>query len=211
MTLTINAPKTSFIVAILIAFSLMVGKAQAQDDIAYFSGGCFWCTEYDFEKIEGVTEVFSGYMGGHLDNPTYKQVASGTTGHYEVVKVVYDPAVVSYQNLLSAFWRMHDPSDGDGSFCDRGQQYSTAAFYSNATQKKLLEGAIIALNATQKFNSPIATKVLAQSSFTPAEDYHQDFAKRNPIKYKYYRYRCGRDQFIKSTWAGDDTIYQSAK
>ncbi|MGC6472155.1 MAG: peptide-methionine (S)-S-oxide reductase MsrA [Parvibaculales bacterium] len=209
--MTINTAITTLFVAAIFCLAPAVEKAQAQTATAYFSGGCFWCTEHDFEKINGVTDVISGYMGGHVKDPSYKEVASGTTGHYEVVKVVYDRATVSYQNLLSAFWRMHDPSDGGGSFCDRGQQYSTAAFYGDVTQKALLEGAVAALNAANKFTRPVATKILPVSGFTPAEAYHQDYAKRNPVRYNYYRYRCGRDQFIEKTWAGDDRVYQSAQ
>ncbi|MGC6511573.1 MAG: peptide-methionine (S)-S-oxide reductase MsrA [Parvibaculales bacterium] len=209
MTLTNNTAKTLIFPLLLILGLTIGGNAQAQIGIAYFSGGCFWCTEHDFEKINGVKEVISGYMGGHVENPTYEAVASGRTGHYEVVQVIYVSDIVGYQNLLSAFWRMHDPSDGEGSFCDRGQQYSTAAFYADDNQKKLLMGAIEALNAAGKFNRPVATKILPQSDFTPAEAYHQDYASRNPVRYRYYRHRCGRDQFISKTWAGDDRLYQS--
>ena len=195
-----------YIYFILIIYSTF---AFASTEIAYFSGGCFWCTEDDFEKIHGVKEVVSGYMGGTVKNPEYKQVASGTTGHYEVVRIIFDSTIITYQNLLSAFWRMHDPSDGTGSFCDRGQQYSTAIFYTNQQQKKRAYGAISALNKVQKFDTPIATKLLKADLFYKAEDYHQDYSKRNPIRYHYYRFSCGRDQFIKKTWAGDNTIYQT--
>ncbi len=202
----------AFIFLILSFFTteaLFIADAQAKDKAAYFSGGCFWCTEHDFEKVDGVSEVISGYMGGNIKNPSYNQVASGGSGHYEVVKVIYDPATVTYQALLSAFWRMHDPSDGKGSFCDRGQQYSTAIFYATQEQKKIIQGAIMALDKAKKFARPIATKVLAQATFTVAENYHQDYAQRNPIRYKYYRYRCGRDQFIEKVWHGDEQLYQT--
>ena len=198
----------------LLLMSIMPVAAQSAQvgagaGIAYFAGGCFWCTEHDFEKLDGVSSVVSGYMGGHVDNPAYRQVASGRSGHYEIVRVNYDPAHISYQQLLSAFWRMHDPSDGDGSFCDRGQQYSTAIFYVDAEQKRRAQGAIDALNEAKKFDKPIATKLLAASTFYPAEAYHQDYSRRNKVRYKFYRYKCGRDQFIDRVWDGDDKIYQA--
>lgn len=192
--------------------ALPAAPAAAQNiGVAYFAGGCFWCTEHDFEKLDGVSSVVSGYMGGSVENPRYEQVASGKSGHFEIVRVNFDPAAISYQKLLSAFWRMHDPSDGDGSFCDRGQQYSTAIFYVDAYQKRLAEGAIDALNAARKFNTGVATLVVPAEEFYPAEGYHQDYAKKNPVRYKFYRHRCGRDQFIKRVWQGDDTLYQSAR
>lgn len=194
----------------MLASSATNSKAE-EVAYGYFSGGCFWCTEHDFEKLSGVTDVVSGYMGGHVKNPSYKQVASGMSGHYEIVRVAYDPSQTNYQTLLSAFWRMHDPSDGNGSFCDRGQQYSTAIFYANEAQKAQAMGAIDALNKAQKFPQPIATKLLPVSDFTIAEDYHQDYAARNPLRYRFYRSRCGRDQFIKKYWHSDNTLYQSAQ
>ena len=181
---------------------------QAEKRVAYFSGGCFWCTEHDFEKLDGVETVVSGYMGGHIINPAYKQVSAGNSGHYEVVQVVYDLSVTNYQKLLSAFWRMHDPSDGTGSFCDRGQQYSSAIFYVGEEQRKLSEAAIAALNEAGKFERGIQTRLLEQTTFYKAEEYHQNYAKRNPLRYRYYRSRCGRDAFIKKHWKGDERIYR---
>ena len=197
----------------IMAWLLLLGimPVSAQNNVAYFAGGCFWCTEHDFEKLDGVRDVVSGYMGGHVDNPRYKEVASGRSGHYEIVQVKYDSAKISYQQLLSAFWRMHDPSDGGGSFCDRGQQYSTAIFYTSKKQKRLAAGAIAALNQANKFDKPIATKLIAASKFYPAEAYHQNYSARNKVRYKFYRYRCGRDQFINRVWQGDNMIYQTKK
>lgn len=203
----------NFIIALLFApfIFVMPAPSSAAEQTAYFAGGCFWCTEHDFEKLDGVTDVVSGYMGGQVDNPTYKQVSSGRTGHFEIVRVDYDADKITYQTLLSAFWRMHDPSDGAGSFCDRGQQYSTAIFYTNEEQRRLAEGAVAALDKAKKFSRPIATRILEASQFYPAEAYHQNYSTRNPLRYKFYRSRCGRDQFINKVWRDDNMLYQSAE
>jgi peptide methionine sulfoxide reductase msrA/msrB len=188
-------------------------SASAEDKmknraVAYFAGGCFWCTEADFEKIDGVSTVISGYMGGDKKNPTYEQVAYGTTKHRETVKVIYNPDVVSYQTLLSAFWRMHNPTDGKGSFVDRGRHYGSAIYTVNEMQRRLAEGAVQALNEAKKFKRPIATEIADAKQFYPAEGYHQDYYIKSATKYKFYRYRSGRDQFIRKYWDGDDTLYQ---
>jgi peptide methionine sulfoxide reductase msrA/msrB len=197
----------------LVSFTITNTPALAEPDMqtAYFAGGCFWCTETDFEKIDGVSEVIAGFMGGEKANPSYIDVASGKTQHRETVKVVFDPGRVSYQKLLSAFWRMHDPSDATGSFVDRGRQYSSAIYYVDAEQRRLAEGGAKALDASGKFETPIATSIEPASEFYVAEAYHQDYYLKSPLKYKYYRYRSGRDQFIEAMWAGDDTVYQSAQ
>ncbi|MBE8191552.1 MAG: peptide-methionine (S)-S-oxide reductase MsrA [Alphaproteobacteria bacterium] len=200
----------ALIFSTILASPLATTQAQAEQAIAYFAGGCFWCTESDFEQIEGVGDVISGYMGGAKVRPAYRDVASGATQHRETVKVPYDTNIVSYQELLSAFWRMHDPSDGTGSFVDRGRQYSTAIYYANTKQKRLAKGAIKALEASGKFNT-IATSLEKADKFYTAEDYHQDYYRRNAVRYKYYRFRSGRDQFIKRVWEGDDKIYQAAR
>jgi peptide methionine sulfoxide reductase msrA/msrB len=168
---------------------------------AVFAGGCFWCTESDFEKVDGVIEAISGYTGGHLKNPSYYQVSAGGTGHLESVKVIYDPSKVSYEQLLDYFWRHVDPTDPGGQFVDRGSQYRSAIFYANETQKRLAEKSKQQLEASGKFNKPIETEILPLGEFYPAEDYHQNFYKKSPIRYKYYRYGSGRDQFLKKTWA----------
>jgi len=172
---------------------------------AVFAGGCFWCTESDFEKADGVIEAISGYTGGHLKNPTYKQVSSGGTGHIESVKVIYDPTKISYDQLLDYFWRHVDPTDPGGQFVDRGSQYRSAIFYANETEKRLAEKSKQRLAASGVFNKPIVTDILPLGEFYPAEDYHQDYYKKNPIRYKWYRHGSGRDQFLKKTWAGHKT------
>ena len=191
-----------------VAITLFPQLTSATERTAYFGGGCFWCTEADFAKIEGVRDVVSGYMGGHVVNPAYKEVSKGTTGHYEIVKVIFDDQKVNFQNLLHAFWRMIDPTDEDGSFCDRGQQYSSVVFYDSDRQKMETEKSVVALNMSGKFLRPVATKVLAAETFYPAEEYHQDYSKKNPIRYKFYRSRCGRDNFINQYWGGDTQVYK---
>ena len=168
---------------------------------AVFAGGCFWCTESDFEKVPGVIDAISGYTGGHVKNPTYEEVSAGGTGHMESVKVVYDPSKVSYEQLLHYFWRHVDPTDSGGQFVDRGSQYRSAIFYANETEKRLAEQSKQELAASGQFNKPIVTEILPLGEFYPAEDYHQNYYKRNPIRYHYYRYGSGRDQFLKKAWA----------
>ncbi|MEM6437999.1 MAG: peptide-methionine (S)-S-oxide reductase MsrA [Cyanobacteria bacterium P01_D01_bin.115] len=186
--------------------------AEIEDaEVAYFAAGCFWCVESDFEKVPGVAEVVSGYMGGTVENPTYEQVASHTTGHREAVEVRYDPAVVEYQQLLDAFWRMHDPTDADGSFVDRGESYTSAIFYVDAEQQRLAEGSKAALAASGKFEEPIATAIAPAETFYIAEDYHQDYHTKNPLRYSVYRQGSGRNQFISRVWQDDTTVYQLAE
>ena len=176
-------------------------KKQAQElETATFAGGCFWCVESDFEKIEGVIEVISGYTGGHKENPSYEEVSSGGTGHLEAVQVRYDPTKITYKELLDVFWRHVDPTDAGGQFVDRGPQYRTAIFYHNDEQKRLAEESRDQLNASGRFDKPVATEIVVLQTFYPAEDYHQDYYKRNPIRYKLYRYNSGRDRFLKKAW-----------
>lgn len=175
---------------------------------AVFAGGCFWCTEADYEKLTGVVEAVSGYTGGDVVDPSYQEVISGRTGHYEAVEVYYDPEVISYQALLDAFWRMHDPTDAGGSFVDRGQQYQSAIFYADAAQEELALGAKQALDQSGKFDAPIATEILPLDVFYVAEDYHQDYYLKSPVRYEFYRLGSGRNQFIAQAWEGDDTVYQ---
>jgi peptide methionine sulfoxide reductase msrA/msrB len=169
---------------------------------AVFAGGCFWCTESDFEKVDGVVEAVSGYTGGRVKNPTYKQVSAGGTGHIEAVKVTYDPASVSYEKLLERFWQHVDPTDPGGQFADRGEQYRSAIFYADMTQKQLAEASKQQLAASGPFKKPIATEILPLGEFYTAEDYHQDYYKKNPFRYKWYRSGSGRDRFLEKTWAG---------
>ncbi len=171
--------------------------------VATFAGGCFWCVESGFEKVPGVVTAVSGYTGGHVESPTYKNVSGGSTGHIESVQVHYDPAIVSYEGLLAAFWRMVDPTDTGGQFIDRGDQYSTAIFYHDDQQKLAAEKSKRALMASGRYSGPIVTPIRAAEAFYLAEDYHQDYYKKNPIRYKLYRYASGRDQFLEKTWGPD--------
>ena len=172
-------------------------------ETAYFAGGCFWCVEADFEKKHGgIKEVISGYMGGTVENPKYEEVSAGETGHRESVEVIYDPKLTSYQDLLDIFWHSIDPTDADGSFVDRGFQYSSAIFYKNENEKKLAEESKKEIQ--KKFDKPIATAIIPATEFYVAEEYHQDYYKKNPLRYKYYRGASGRDQFIEETWGKEE-------
>ena len=176
-------------------------KKQAQElETATFAGGCFWCVESDFEKVEGVIEVISGYTGGHKEEPTYKEVSSGDTGHLEAVQVLYDPTKITYKELLDIFWRHVDPTDAGGQFVDRGSQYRTTIFYHNDEQKRLAEESRDQLNESGRFDKSVATEIARVQTFYRAEDYHQDYYKKNPIRYKLYRYNSGRDRFLKKAW-----------
>jgi peptide-methionine (S)-S-oxide reductase len=168
--------------------------------VATFSGGCFWCVESDFDKVPGVISTTSGYTGGHVANPTYEQVSSGGTGHAESVQVIYDPQKVSYAQLLTYFWHHIDPTVKNRQFCDYGNQYRTAIFVHNDAQRKLAEESKKKVEAELKV--PIYTQIVAAGPFYPAEEYHQDFYKKNKIKYEFYRWNCGRDQRVKQIWGG---------
>ena len=172
---------------------------------AVFAGGCFWCTESDFEKVNGVIEVISGYTGGHDEHPTYKEVSAGQTGHVEAVQVIYDPTRITYEELLDVFWRHVDPTDPGGQFVDRGSQYRSVIFYANEKERQLAEASKKRLANSGPFTRPIVTDILPLGPFYKAEDYHQDYYKRNPIRYKWYRSRSGRDKFLEKTWAGMKT------
>jgi len=170
---------------------------------ATFAGGCFWCVESDFEKVPGVVEAISGYTGGHTENPTYEEVSAGGTGHVEAVQVIYDPKKVSYKELLDYFWRHVDPTDPGGQFVDRGLQYRSVIFYHNEEQKRLSEESKMTIEKSGRFNKPIVTAIVPFTKFYKAEDYHQDYYKKNPVRYKFYRWNSGRDQFLKKAW-GDE-------
>ena len=167
---------------------------------ALFAGGCFWCMETAFDKLEGVKSVISGYTGGHKKNPTYEEVSSGVTGHAESIEVTYDPAVISYSRLLDVFWHNIDPTVKDRQFCDVGAQYRTAIWYFNDEQRRLAEESKKALETSHRFKGPIYTEITKASQFYPAEDYHQKYYQKNPLRYKFYRYNCGRDQRLKELW-----------
>jgi peptide methionine sulfoxide reductase msrA/msrB len=169
-------------------------------EIATFAGGCFWCTESDFEKLPGVVKVISGYTGGQKENPTYPEVSAGKTGHVEAVQVYYDPSKVTYTGLLDFFWRHIDPTDPGGQFVDRGSQYRSVIFYHDEVQKNLAEKSKEDLGKSGKFDKPIVTEVIKFTKFYEAEEYHQDYYKKNPLRYKYYRHGSGRDQFLEKVW-----------
>ncbi len=178
-------------------------KAAVTEHTAILAGGCFWCVESDLEKLPGVREVISGYIGGHVENPTYKQVSAGRSGHTEAVKVFYDPSKISYSELLGHFLKTMDPTDANGQFVDRGKQYRPGVYYLNAQQKMEAEAALRALENSQRFDRPLATEIEQAGTFYTAEEYHQDYYKNNPIRYNYYRYNSGRDQFLEKVWQQD--------
>ena len=167
---------------------------------ATFAGGCFWCTESDFKSLEGVLAVVSGYTGGTQSHPTYEAVCSGRTGHTEAVQVHYDPAIITYEALLDRFWRMIDPTDAGGQFVDRGSQYRTVIFYHDDQQKALAQASLEALRKSNRFGKPVVTAIQPLTEFYPAEDYHQDFYRKSPARYKSYRRHSGRDQFLEQIW-----------
>ena len=169
-------------------------------EIATLAGGCFWCMESNLEKLKGIKEVISGYTGGDKKNPSYKEVSSGTTGHLEAVQIFFDPNEISYSEVLDFFWRTINPLDSGGQFVDRGHQYSSAIFYHNEKQKKQAEQSKKNLQQNGPFKSEIVTPIIAFKNFYKAEDYHQDYYKKNPLKYKFYQSRSGRNQFLEKTW-----------
>jgi peptide-methionine (S)-S-oxide reductase len=189
-----------FLIGCFISLTLLpaasFAKGNDRMETAIFAGGCFWCMEADFDKLPGVIKVISGYTGGALKSPSYEQVSAGDTGHYEAVEVVYDPAKITYDQLLKTYWHSIDPTDAQGQFCDRGDQYRSVVFYLNKEQKTLDEKSKI---QSGKFKE-IATQILPAKTFYPAEEYHQNYHQKNPLRYKYYRYRCGRDQRINEVW-----------
>jgi len=181
-----------------------VKSEMAKEDVnlkkATFAGGCFWCTEADLEKLPGVVKGISGYTGGQKENPTYEEVSSGRTGHLEAVQVYYDPSKITYEELLDAFWKHINPTDGGGQFVDRGPQYRSAIFYHDEGQKRLAEKSKEALSKSGKFNKSIVTEIIKLAKFYEAEDYHQDYYKKHSLKYAFYRNGSGRDQFIEKVW-----------
>jgi peptide-methionine (S)-S-oxide reductase len=174
--------------------------SDARYEKATFAGGCFWCMEPPFDELSGVISTTSGYTGGRTKNPTYEQVSSGGTGHAEAVEVVYDPSKITYAKLLEVFWKNIDPVTPNRQFCDIGAQYRSAIYYHNEEQKQLAETSKKALENSARFQRPIVTEIAAASSFYRAEEYHQDYYKKNPIRFKFYKYRCGRDQRLEELW-----------
>ncbi len=167
---------------------------------AIFAGGCFWCMEGPFDELDGVISTTSGYTGGHLPNPTYEQVSAGRTGHTEAVQVIYDPKKVGYEDLLEVFWRNIDPTTADRQFCDAGTQYRPGIFYTTEEQHRLAEKSKLQVEQQKTFPEPIVTEITKATEFFPAEEYHQDFYKKNPIRYKFYRLGCGRDARLAELW-----------
>lgn len=196
---------TLFTIGLLIGMTFAftpsnAAPGAATEAKAYFAGGCFWCMEETFEKVDGVLAVVSGYMGGTVANPTYEQVSAGRTGHAEAVEVTYNPQKVSYQKLLDAFWRNVDPVTPNAQFCDHGSQYRSAVFYTTDEEKRLAEASKAAIEQAKQFPTPIVTELVPASTFYQAEDYHQDYYKKNPFRYKYYKYSCGRAQRLEALW-----------
>lgn len=177
--------------------------APAAEARATFAGGCFWCMEYPFEKLDGVNEVLAGYTGGHKEHPTYEEVSSGSTGHLEAIEIIYDPSRITYEELLDVFWRQIDPTDPDGQFVDRGQQYSTAIFYHTDEQRIQALASKERLQGSGRHGKPLATAVRKAAPFYRAEEYHQDYYKKNPLRYKFYRFNSGRDKYLKRIWRDD--------
>jgi peptide-methionine (S)-S-oxide reductase len=185
------------------AASLFVhGQAaeQSRQEKATFAGGCFWCMEEAFEKVQGVRSVTSGYTGGPKSSPSYEEVSAGGTGHAESVEILYDPTAVTYEKLLEVFWRNIDPTTPDRQFCDKGNQYRAAIFYHDERQKRLAEQSKRAVEQAKPFKETIVTEIVPASTFFVAEEYHQDFYKKNPFRYKFYKYNCGRAQRLEELW-----------
>ncbi|MEZ6010584.1 MAG: peptide-methionine (S)-S-oxide reductase MsrA [Hyphomonas sp.] len=207
-----RSPQSVAVVAGLAAMAVgFFSSAGAQDQVsspdakrlssAVFAGGCFWCVEADFDKLDGVVSTVSGYTGGTVDNPTYQQVSHEKTGHYEAVKVTYDPDKVSYADLVDYYFHHVDPTDAEGQFCDKGESYRTAVFVANANEREVAEAEIEAIDQSGVLSAPVVTNVVDATTFWPAETYHQDYYKKNPLKYRYYRTACGRDSRVKQVWA----------
>jgi peptide-methionine (S)-S-oxide reductase len=192
------------VVMSLIGYWNVPAASQAAVDAplgkAYFAGGCFWCMEEAFEKVEGVLSATSGYMGGTVANPSYEAVSAGRTGHAESIEVVYDPAKVSYQKLLDAFWHNVDPVTPNAQFCDHGSQYRSAIFFQTDEEKRASDASKQAIEQSKRFNEPIVTQIVMASQFYPAEEYHQDYYKKNPLRYKVYKYNCGRAKRLEALW-----------
>jgi len=190
-----------FALLLLLCTTLAVNaETDAPTATATFAGGCFWCMEGPFDKLDGVISTTSGYTGGKLKDPTYKQVSRGGTGHAEVVQVIYDPKRVSYTELLDVFWHNIDPTRVDGQFCDGGNQYRSEIFYHDAKQEQLAKQSKSELMELKPFKAPVLTEITQASTFYPAEDYHQDYYIKNPVRYKFYRYGCGRDNRLEELW-----------
>lgn len=175
---------------------------SAHTQTAIVAGGCFWCLEADYEKLDGVLDVVSGYTGGHVDNPTYQQVSAGGTGHVESVRVIFDADRITFPQILDYFWRHIDPTRDDGQFCDHGSQYRPVIFYEDETQHQQALASAKQIARTKPFPEPLKVEITQAGAFYPAEDYHQDYYKKNPVRYHFYRYQCGRDARVEALWGG---------
>ena len=203
--------KTQLLLALLLITGLPATVSAAGNDAnplprvprlekATFAGGCFWCMEEALDKVDGVVSTTSGYTGGQKANPTYEEVSAGGTGHAESVQILFDPAKISYEKLLNVFWHNIDPTTPDRQFCDKGRQYRSAIFYHNENQKRLAEASKKLLEQSKAFKETIVTEIVPASEFYPAEEYHQDFYQKNPFRYKFYKYSCGRAQRLQELW-----------
>ncbi|MDD5277265.1 MAG: peptide-methionine (S)-S-oxide reductase MsrA [Methylovulum sp.] len=191
-----------FIIMLAIGASMTASAEPEQPPVAtaLFAGGCFWCMQPPFDALPGVVKTVPGYTGGKTENPSYEQVSAGGTGHVESLQITYDPAKISYEKLLDVYWHNIDPTDASGQFCDKGDQYRSIIFYQNEAQKHLAEQSKTAWQQNKPFKDDIKTQIIAAPTFYPAEDYHQDYYKKNPLRYQFYRFNCGRDQRLKALW-----------
>ena len=212
--MTLRSSRNGLVVALFSGGAALAAQAAAPGDsstgavakgeaVATFAGGCFWCVEADFDKVPGVVRTVSGYTGGPVKNPTYEKVSAGGTGHREAVQIFYDPKKVSYEKLLDIFWRSVDPTDAGGQFCDRGRSYETAIFANSPAQRRLAEASQRKLKESGVLKKPIVTPIETAGAFYPAEDYHQDYYKKSPLRYTYYRFGCRRDARIREVWGKD--------
>ena len=189
-----------FITPVIAANQEATTSTLNESETAIFAGGCFWCMEPPFDKLDGVISTTSGYTAGHKENPTYREVSAGSTGHTEAIEIKYDPEKISYTELLNVFWKNIDPVAVDRQFCDAGSQYRAGIYYLDATQQAEAKRSLQALKDSKPFAGEITTEILPASKFYPAEDYHQDYYQKNPLRYKYYRFACGRDQRLQEIW-----------
>ena len=199
--MSLRIPFIMLVSYLLTSFNV-IATEQADQKLATatFSGGCFWCMEQPFDMLPGVIKTIPGYTGGDTKYPTYKEVSSGTTGHVEAMQITYAPSVISYEKLLEVYWHNIDPTNGNGQFCDTGNQYRAGIFYHNEEQKRLAEQSKTLLEKNKKFTGSIMTFIAAATEFYPAEDYHQNFSRKNPLTYKFYRFTCGRDNRLNELW-----------
>ena len=188
---------------VMVAMMTMVSSAEAKEtQVATFAAGCFWCMEHPFDELPGVISTTSGYTGGFKDQPTYKEVSAGATGHTEAIQIEFDPVLVSYEKLLEVYWRNSDPTTANRQFCDVGSQYRPGIFYHSAAQQQAAEASKMSVQQNKQFREDIVTEISKATTFWPAEEYHQDYYLKNPVRYKFYRYNCGRDQRLQQLWGG---------